>query len=119
MFAKKHMLGVAVTNSAYVVRVGGLAVALGIGAAVATGHEPAWAETPDSSSEAGGTSTSSVSDSADSTAAVAPRQPATHGKSDAGVLARFGLVGNVVDRRRRTPGMRRRRSPRWNSVTVW
>src|SRR6478735_1677361 len=61
-----RMLGVLMTNSVYVARVGGLAVALGIGAAVATGHETAWAETPDSSSDTGGASTSSVSGAAES-----------------------------------------------------
>ena len=34
--------------AAYVGRVGGLAVALGVGAAVVTGHGVAWAETSDS-----------------------------------------------------------------------
>ena len=48
------------TNSAaYVGRVGGLAVALGIGAAVACSQQVAWADTPDSSSDPSGASASS------------------------------------------------------------
>ncbi len=117
-----RVLGVLMTNSAYVARVGGLAVALGIGAAMATGHEAAWAETPDGSSEAGGTSTSSVSalrnqvprrvdQLGDPTAPLRPRQTRRRRR--------------VRTRRRRrvavrvTPGKTRRRSRRWISVTAW
>ena len=60
------------TNSAaYVARVGGIAVAFGIGAAVATGQEvAAWADTPNAPSQPGGGSESSESSagSADSAA---------------------------------------------------
>ena len=51
------------TNSAaYVGRVGGLAVALGIGAAVACSQQVAWADTPDSPSDpSGGSASSSAS----------------------------------------------------------
>ncbi len=50
------------TNSAaFVGRVGGLAVALGIGAAVACSQQVAWADNPDSSSDPGGSASSSAS----------------------------------------------------------
>ncbi len=50
------------TNSAaFVGRVGGLAVALGVGAAVACSQQVAWADNPDSSSDPGGSASSSAS----------------------------------------------------------
>ena len=49
--------------SAYVGRVGGLAVALGVGAAVATGHGVAWADTESGSSTSDSSTSSTSTDS--------------------------------------------------------
>ena len=61
------------TNSAaYVARVGGLAVALGIGAAVASSQQVAWADSPDLPSDASGASTSSSTHSESSSGSSGP-----------------------------------------------
>jgi hypothetical protein len=58
-----RLVGVEMDASAYIGRVGGLAVALGVGAAVATGHGVAWAS-PTESSSSTSESESSTSDDA-------------------------------------------------------
>src|SRR5262245_53079334 len=68
--------GAVMGAAAYVGRVGGLAVALGVGVAIATGQGIAWADTGDPSSSTSGTS--SASGSTDSST---PESTQTSGKS--------------------------------------
>jgi hypothetical protein len=75
------------TSGAYVGRVGGLAVALGIGAAIASGQGVAWADSSGSSSEPPGSSASPES-SPTSTGATAGA-PAT--ASSGGAMERKRL----------------------------
>jgi aldose sugar dehydrogenase len=76
-------------NSAtYVGRVGGLAVALGIGAAVASGQEVAWAAPSTSSSDSSGSSSTSSSASSEASSESSPGWPGSaQGASAAGSTA--------------------------------
>src|SRR6478672_3229598 len=61
-----HHLGEMMGASACIGRVGGLAVALGVGAAVATGQGVAWATPSDSNSSTSGSSNKSTPNSSES-----------------------------------------------------
>ena len=81
-------------------RIGGLAVALGIGAAIVAGHGVAWA---DPSGESGSESSSTSSTSTDSSTSTVPRtgakpastRPANRGSSDVVPVERI-VVGDVI-----------------------
>ena len=85
------------TNSAaYVGRVGGLAVALGIGAAVACSQQVAWADTPDSSSDPSGASASSPAPS-ESSSGSSGSSGSAPGHSVAGPPARSTTANTTSD----------------------
>lgn len=63
--------------AAYIGRVGGLAVALGVGTAIATGHGVAVAETPDSGPPSSGSTTSEQSDTQSTDPTGTPTTPGT------------------------------------------
>lgn len=78
--------------SRFVGRVGGLAVALGVGAAMFAGNGVAWADTPDSGPR--GSESTGVSNAPDSSVSSTP--PARRGNAVAG----RGAVANVKNRQR-------------------
>lgn len=65
--------------SKYVGRVGGLAIALGVGAAISSGAAVAWADSPASGSSSGHASTSRSADAHDRTGTTASRSAARGG----------------------------------------
>jgi YVTN family beta-propeller protein/VCBS repeat-containing protein len=82
-------------SSRYVGRVGALAVALGVGCAVASPAGIAWAETAESSSDASDTAATSASDTRSSTAE--PSTDTATPDSDAGGAAETGTDTESVD----------------------
>ncbi len=86
-------------SAAYVGRIGGLAVALGIGAAIATGQGVAWADEPGSASESAGSAADSKGSAADSQQSPQTSDPTPDagvkdaGVKDAGATARKRVFG--------------------------
>lgn len=83
-------------SARYIGRVGALAIALGVGTAVATGHGVAWAEPSDSGSTSGSTDSSSSGSAGPSTSGPSSNDASTGSTPTDTTLASAGSSGSTT-----------------------